>query len=316
MNYHAIENLARRRVNPQMNYSPGDFVYLPRGWREGAPSGALTKSERDRNERLMKIASGRPWNIKQIRHRGRNIYHVLEQRDITDPVTGDIFTWKTIHDPPTKDVLDRGFQEYVSRVNEEERARQEKRRQNIFEKAAGSQIREFSRKSPNLEAWSKLNCSTVEDCQKIINHVFRFLEDYPPIRQRLYKSLEGKMRFRMKNSRKPRKKSKKPKRKPRKKSKKPKRKSRKPRKKSKKPKRKSPKKSRFRMKSQKDKKNKIRGENTCEVWRTAAHKCFSERGTYLMKIARLEREIRQQRSPELEREPDWMRAARRLGSGD
>jgi len=264
----------------------------------------------------MKIASGRPWNIKQIRHRGRNIYHVLEQRDITDPVTGDIFTWKTIHDPPTKDVLDRGFQEYVSRVNEEERARQEKRRQNIFEKAAGSQIREFSRKSPNLEAWSKLNCSTVEDCQKIINHVFRFLEDYPPIRQRLYKSLEGKMRFRMKNSRKPRKKSKKPKRKPRKKSKKPKRKSRKPRKKSKKPKRKSPKKSRFRMKSQKDKKNKIRGENTCEVWRTAAHKCFSERGTYLMKIARLEREIRQQRSPEPEREPDWMRAARRLGSGD
>ena len=70
------------------------------------------------------------------------------------------------------------------------------------------------------------------------------------------------------------------------------------------------------MKSQKDKKNKIRGENTCEVWRTAAHKCFSERGTYLMKIARLEREIRQQRSPEPEREPDWMRAARRLGSGD
>jgi len=237
MNYHAIENLARRRVNPQMNYSPGDFVYLPRGWREGAPSGALTKSERDINERLMRIASRRPWNIKQIRHRGNNVYHVLEQRDIVDPVTGNIFTWRTIHDPPTKDVLDRGFQEYVSREEAEDNRFKEKRRQDIFEKEAGSQIREFSRKSPDLEAWSKLNCSTVKDCQKIINHVFRFLEDYPPIRQRLYKSLEGKMRFRMKTSRKPRKKSKKPKRK-----------SRKPIKKSKKPKRKSPKKSRFRMK--------------------------------------------------------------------
>jgi len=310
MNYHAIENLARRRANPQMNYSPGDLVYLPRGWREGAPSGTLTKSERDRNERLMKVASRRPWNIKQIRHMGRNVYHVLEQRDIIDPVTGNIFTWRTIHDPPTKDVLDRGFQEYVSREEAEERARQEKRRQDIFEKEAGEQISEFSRKSPDLEAWSKLNCSTVEDCQKIINHIFRFLEDYPPIRERLYKSLEGKMRFRMKNSRKPRKKSKKKprkkskkkkSRKPIKKSKKPKRKSRKPIKKSKKSRkpRKKSKKSRFRMKRQKNKKNKIRDENACEVWRTAAHKCFSERGKYLKKIEKLEREIHQQRSRSL-----------------
>jgi len=299
MNYHAIENLARRRVDPKMNYSPGDYVYLPRGWREGAPSGTLTKAERDRNERLMKIASRRPWTIKEIRHMGRNVYHVLQQRDIIDPVTGDIFTWTTFHNPPTKDVLDRGFQEYINHLDAEERAMQEKRRKEIFEKEAGEQISEFARKSPDLEAWSKLNCSTVEDCQKIINHIFKFLEDYPPIRQRLYKSLEGKMRFRMKNSRKPRKKSKtkRKSRKPRKKSKKPKRKSRKPRKKSKKPKRKS----RFRMISQK-KKNKIPDENACDVvrlrdsrneWRTAAHKCFSERKKYLKKITKLEREIRQ-----------------------
>ena len=86
-----------------------------------------------------------------------------------------------------------------------------------------------------------------------------------------------------------------------KKSKKPKRKSRKPIKKSKKSRkpRKKSKKSRFRMKRQKNKKNKIRDENACEVWRTAAHKCFSERGKYLKKIEKLEREIHQQRSRSL-----------------
>ena len=33
MDYHAIENLARRREDPDLNYSPGDYAYLPRGWR-------------------------------------------------------------------------------------------------------------------------------------------------------------------------------------------------------------------------------------------------------------------------------------------
>ena len=175
-------------------YQEGQEVYLPMHWRERAPIGALTKSVRDRNERLMKIASGRPWNIKQILNIGTpNTYHVLEQRDITDPVTGDIFTWKTIHDPPTKDVLDRGFQEHVSRVNAE-------KRQKSFEQAVGPQFREFLKEYPNLEAWGKLRCETVEDCRKIIKEMFQFLKEYPTIRERLYKSLGHGRRFRIKKS--------------------------------------------------------------------------------------------------------------------
>ena len=176
-------------------YQVGQKVYLPMHWRERAPIGALTKYERDRNERLMEIASGRPWNIKKILNIGTpNPYHVLEQQDITDPFTDVTWTWNTIHDPPTKDVLDRGFQEYVNRVNaekrarqEEKRARQEEKRQESFEQAVG--FREFYRKSPNLEAWGKLRCETVEDCRKIIKKMFQFLEGYPTIRERLYKSL-------------------------------------------------------------------------------------------------------------------------------
>ena len=176
-------------MNKQTIYREGQVVYLPTNWREKAPIGALTNFERARNERLMKIAEVRPWNIKEIRGRmGRNTY-VLEQHDITDPDTGVVWTWNTIHDPPTKDVLDRGFQEYVNRV-----------RQKSFEQAVGLQLNQLSHKYPNLEAWGKLRCETVEDCRKIIKEMFQFLKEYPTIRERLYKSLGDGMRFRIKKS--------------------------------------------------------------------------------------------------------------------
>ena len=129
-------------MNKQPIYQEGQEVYLPLrivakhfdNFREGALIGALTKSEIDRNKRLIKIASGRPWSIKQIIHIGRDTYHVLEQRGITDTDTDGIFTWNTIvplrgnssnsdhrpriRDPPTNDVLDL-FQPYLSFFTQE-----------------------------------------------------------------------------------------------------------------------------------------------------------------------------------------------------
>ena len=257
MIYYSLEKLAKRKSDPNISYDLNDLVYLPGDWR--GPRGSLSAAERARNARLLNIALRRPWTIKQKSLQGN--FYLLEQRDIQDPETGLYYSWTignlgfggTHHNLPTTQDLRRGFREYVARADAREREeREEKQRE---------QLQEFSRKSPNLEAWSKLNCETVEDCQKIIGDIFNFLETrreyipiqaklykkftgtllrwdtvsysqlykdcktvedyqkiirdifefigrhYPPIRKRLYKSLEGRMRFRMKKKKRPRKKS-------------------------------------------------------------------------------------------------------------
>ena len=265
MIYYSLEKLAKRKSDPNISYDLNDLVYLPGDWR--GPRGSLSAAERARNARLLNIALRRPWTIKQKSLQGN--FYLLEQRDIQDPETGLYYSWTignlgfggTHHNLPTTQDLRRGFREYVARADAREREEREEKQRVAYDKQASEQLQEFSRKSPNLEAWSKLNCETVEDCQKIIGDIFNFLETrreyipiqaklykkftgtllrwdtvsysqlykdcktvedyqkiirdifefigrhYPPIRKRLYKSLEGRMRFRMKKKKRPRKKS-------------------------------------------------------------------------------------------------------------
>ncbi len=265
MIYYSLEKLAKRKSDPNISYDLNDLVYLPGDWR--GPRGSLSAAERARNARLLNIALRRTWTIKQKSLQGN--FYLLEQRDIQDPETGLYYSWTignlgfggTHHNLPTTQDLRRGFREYVARADAREREEREEKQRVAYDKQASEQLQEFSRKSPNLEAWSKLNCETVEDCQKIIGDIFNFLETrreyipiqaklykkftgtllrwdtvsysqlykdcktvedyqkiirdifefigrhYPPIRKRLYKSLEGRMRFRMKKKKRPRKKS-------------------------------------------------------------------------------------------------------------
>jgi len=238
MNVFELNKLNRRRTQLKdgvdMPFYDNDLVYLPSKWRNtGLP---------DYQKPLYEAALQRPWRIKKISYGGRNPNYELEQQNVPD----NQGMYYKMTDYATSQDLKQGFHDFVAREEEDEKREHEGKLKTMYKNQAGDQLIEFSRKSHNLEAWSKLNCATVEDCQKIIRDISNFLKDYPPIRDRLYKSLEGRMRFRMKKKKRPRKKSKhktkrksrKPKRKPKRKSRKPKRKSRKPKRKSRKPKRK------------------------------------------------------------------------------